>query len=484
MVSAGVQREGWLRFVLVPLCFLVGMGCGPEDSSEALSRTEEAVISGATNVTDPLASSIYESETASAVSGSSYVIAFNSYDTVHQQPGSYCSGFSYMGVAMATPAMGVFWHAYRIPVGSGVAIYYGDPSVTATDAGANVLVRISNLAVSTAHWNGIAGANGCAVKSTLPQNVIDQICEQDVLLPKSGGAAIPSAPVCFTLMGNSDSSLLARTGVGLYLATWNFQFNSIDVYTVSAPHFAGQPFPGKTMTGHPVAVKTTDGSFSIVAPDGNDQIWYTALDESTGNWSTPFLIGGAYTGLESNNVTLSNSTVLRQRGLDAAWGFFPTGQVLNVVYSSDVTGTTPGLVKYTCSASAATLISCSKTWDTGTAKTLLPSIVTATKVVSGRLSSVRTFVSYWQDVGGAAPLQLYYRQDFTAPTAVGGAQNPCPQTIHYWGDYDEMFVYNNFTASPMVNRPFTDSSDGACTTNSTTGEIVPQHVSDISWVSP
>lgn len=62
-----------------------------------------------------------------------------------------------------------------------------------------------------------------------------------------------------------------------------------------------------------------------------------------------------------------------------------------------------------------------------------------------------------------------------------GSQTPCPDLRDpglggYWGDYDDMQVFNSGTSAPTFSRPFTDSTGEDCVRWKY--KATPQHVSE------
>jgi hypothetical protein len=88
-------------------------------------------------------------------------------------------------------------------------------------------------------------------------------------------------------------------------------------------------------------------------------------------------------------------------------------------------------------------------------------------------------MSYWSDANrsdGKVRLRFTDLSSPLNPSWGSQAQDPCPDTRSYWGDYDAMYQTGNGANNwPSLNRTFTDSTGATCVTKEFVAS--PRHVS-------
>ncbi|MGH7439090.1 MAG: hypothetical protein ACRENE_25660, partial [Polyangiaceae bacterium] len=124
---------------------IISTGCSAEDrrlppparpSGEPTGTTAEAVVAGATNVSNGiLAHSTFQGETAAAGNGPYQLVAYNADDTLHEGNGNErCLNYAEFAFSYNSNNA---WRALRMPIpsGAGIAMLRGDPGASVVDIG-------------------------------------------------------------------------------------------------------------------------------------------------------------------------------------------------------------------------------------------------------------------------------------------------------------------------------------------------------------
>jgi hypothetical protein len=382
------------------------------------------------------------------------------------------------------------WRALHIgaPFYDNISEIRGDPGIAVTDNGTFWRAFVYSLATSDTRWTSFAQGNNCIAQSLADQIEPDKACVQIVDIPKDGSAATGGLAACFGADDAEDvdggSIYITPTHLNLYAALWrdpNTTNERIDVYKNYT--LLANPFPGKTMEGHPYFVKKSGDQPALIAPDSTRRFWFTSFNETSGSWSTPAQIAsGFYWGAV---VVLQNGKHIRSRGYTAAWSPFSLAIGIPQLYffyrkPRDTFANVTRIQGVGCTFLTPNSPTCGPVtnWITPAQRNaVVPAVTVAT--VNG---VEHNWLSYWDDQFSASGnLTLTFAQfgndgSFT-PSATSATQQPCLMSaFDYWGDYDDMVVTNDGTASPSLARFVTDSTGATC--NSTDG--IPQHVSRVN----
>jgi hypothetical protein len=471
--------------------------CGASDDSTGSAAppdigvvTNDLLAGSTTNVTlNNAPNSLRESETDAVTlgTGTNQVVAYNAPDTVHVSGSptrpNICRYRSEEGVSYFTNGT---WRSVGIgvPFYDGVSLLLGDPGITALDVGSSWQVYVNSLALSDAAWGSLPKlSDGCVDPDDFDESIesggIDRMCVQLLTIPKNGGALTGGLSNCVGTDSYDGGQIYATPTGNVYLATWNLDHNSIDVYKNFGSLtrvFAGGG--GHKMMDHPLIIPGPGGAPSVIAPDSTGHFWMTLYSESNSTWSTPVQIASGF--VIDQDSQFKNGTSLREIGYTATWADSP-GSLLPALYFFYETPEASGVKRVQgvlCLYNVGT-ISCAAlaSWITPAGvNAFMPTVASAN--VNG---TERDWLSYWSDRGGASGALTLTFTNFTltsfgSPVFTPAVQQPCPQDSdfgNYWGDYDKMTVLNDGTSSPSLRRYVTDSTSGTC--NTTTG--LPQHVS-------
>jgi hypothetical protein len=453
---------------------LIACGGDPTSTGEPLDVVSRAVVSGATNISDGIiTSSLAESETAAVGLGTSYAVAYNTFND--PVPNERCRGYSTIGVSYAAfNGFAYLTHATHLAVPSGMAALLGDPSIAAWDNGSSYSVFVSTLAMSSTQFNNQPPlADGCISRDNFDLLNAAYVCVFTLTMPKSGAGVSgisATSSFCQSSGGVHDGTALTAYNNVPYLATFT---GSAIVMSAGGGAFQTVPF-GRGMGMHPIWTKNE--VLDMFAPDSNGKLWEISYNPSTGTWSTPLAAPSAYSlhaGLPfgiREGKEYAAAYVPGSAGPGATYLFFINNNIL-VGYSHS-SGGIPGWTQVFASNSAY--------------QAFHPAVAVAT--VPNEYPPYSGFhlgLTYWDTSGGpGGSAGLRYTTDSLTTVTTLASENPCPYG-GYWGDYDEMFVRSNNTANPYFYRAFTDSTKSACTTpGSDWSTATPQHISIVRAPGP
>jgi hypothetical protein len=325
------------------------------------------------------------------------------------------------------------------------------------------------------------------VLETLPY----EACLLSVVVPKSGGAAVPYLAACFadpiSLDGGAVYSSPA-TG-NLYAAYLTTPGNIVDgsggiAVFKNFTEMATKPF-GSGVIGHPVFIPHATVP-TLVVPDNTGTFWVARLDESVGLWSKTKI--GTATGYQTMDHTslLRNGTRIVDglyggdiyqtgRGIDQMIFFYPKGGVGTPQPATRLQGVF-------CSFGGLVICSTPSSWITDASNNALFPTVAIAKVGTSDIRPTLTYLTEMahstngpQDGSLAMAVARISLATNAIATTVDTKANqiPCPDKNHTIGDYDGMVVVSNGSSLPILARFFTDS------TGATTCDPVgrPEHVS-------
>jgi hypothetical protein len=493
-----MSRSG---LVIVSLALTVGAAsCGdPRDGTPSSDVETAAQALLGTNISNALVpNSTFQSETSSVASlGGMAAVAFNTDDSAHGIPNvSKCRLHSQSALSYRSTAGGA-WRVIHIPVptSQGVSILRGDPSTAFFDLGTSYRVFVSSIAISDATWNGLTKrTDGCADNAVVvPAANIDRGCVSAVEIPKSGAAASMGLAFCVApqVSGQFDGGSVWTGSNGyLYAAYWNAKttVRRVEVFRTNAQAFTALavPFPGMSILGHPKFVQGSNGGPALIAPDSGGTFWFTAFNETTLTWSTPAFVASGFSW--QRPITLKDGKTLREVGYWATWfSSGPSPSSLLFFFEKPGTGTFTRLQGVACGTIPS--LGCSEMpgWTTSTTANAFMAGIAVAHIPQppSPYPRVAPWLSYWNDSARSdgqvtmrwAALNFAGSGSLTL-IDLGTTERPCGAGL-YWGDYDQMAVDNDFSASATVLRPFTDSTAATC--NTSTGD--PQHVSLLS-ISP
>jgi hypothetical protein len=407
-----------------------------------------------------------------------------------------CSGASQMGWGWANPGTSDPFTLGRVASTSEYPILWGDPSVAQIEG--TSFVFMANLAVPQTKMP----ASGCidgAINSFLGGACIARSFD--------GGQtfAIQQSADCFRNATSSFYDGSAMAGIvqnkNVYAAFNDVDHSVIDVWRAGGPnlsnHFtqvSGNPFPGKTMTGHPRLAADNNNSDVYILAQSGSQLWLnyvssTTFGSASGNW--PILVASDYTG--GNSITIGGVNIRRGAQYDLAIDPFVDAGRVAVVYSA-TSGGHAILKELSCRVFAGASNGCTArgTIDPGT-NAFNPSIAATSVRVTGQ-PIVPIFQAAWSQQSGS---QVgIFSGHLNGPSGGTGSiagrsetglTTPCPDTRGYWGDYNNhLGVYQPTPSSnPMFWTAFTDSSDasgGVATCTRQQFIATPQNVS-ATWIN-
>ncbi|MGH7435910.1 MAG: hypothetical protein ACRENE_09570, partial [Polyangiaceae bacterium] len=343
------------------------------------------------------------------------------------------------------------------------------------------------MAMSTTAFNAaFKQSDGCLSLPTFGSVDLTRLCYTAVVVPKDGSAAFFYGAVCVQPANGTDpidgTTAYADMQNGVfnaYVAYWNTRSNAIDVFKngTALPN----PFPGKSILGHPRFIQNVGNVPTVVAPDSAGHFWLARLNEGASSWvvvqmtdaSAPFydwnataqlgdgkFIGtGMYSGDNYNTGVVDNLIFVypAQRRLQ------PGAKVKTVLIG--VSCALLGAAGGACSVPSALQTQA----DTN-------SIYASVAVANVNNSTFYPAVTFWKDTAGGGTLTLNLATINPSSltwsiSTTSVSQVPCVYG-DYWGDYDGMAVYGNGTSIPLLVRYFSDSTGGTCNNG------LPQHVSE------
>jgi len=472
------------------------VGCGdPETFGESAGETggleevRSALLEGYRISTDSAAPNELQSESSSSVqrtTGFAYT-GFNAGDSAHLTfptgtSRRICRGTSALGFNVRNTNGAYNAAMSRLAVPSGYSALWSDPAMGV--AGDSVYFGL--LVAPNDRFNAASGnqecwtnSNGTSAKGMLAGACIFRSTSQ-TLTPNFG------SNVSCVRTGNDfyDGGSLSGDpfgGSNIIASYWNFDQSRVDVWAGPSPSWTrvATPFPGQVIGGHPLAA----GGVAVVVSDSVGILWISNYHSNTNSWSNPVRVGGPVAA----GTTLSDGTAIREVGYSFAFAgqtSFNVPYTFYVAYITTVNNRTQIRVS-SCGMDSVgfggSINLCSDMPALATPTTsnaFMPSVASANVMLPGAMSpDVQSRLSYWSDqglTGGNVQLRSF---NFNNPTsqAVTAAQHPCPDNRGYWGDYDDMYVVDDFTPNPTFVRPYTDSTDAACTRQTYTAN--PQHVS-------
>ena len=505
MTNKNIRTYG----LAITVTLLLATACSPEDSSfirtppqgpAPVETQGSALIGGSPNPSVNVSGGLIipfstsESETAAVTLDSppgttlGHAVAFNSLDTDPRHLTSdfskYCKGFSYSAfsyVLNSSPFLtNAVFSGLRIPTPNGISMLVGDPAVALQDSGSSWTLYVSSMAVSDSLWSQYADEAGCISTSVVGEGgsvPLDQVCVNAVSIPKDGSRAhVTSGGWCTYApatvgFNNYDGTTLYRQiySGDLYLATWNILGGKparVDVFKngIQLP----DPFPGHTITAHPLFPPSADVVPNLIGRD-RDGFWI-----ATG---TPWTVSKITSGRLGGEPVLPNGTRIRQIGFTADIGQSFDGKHMFLFYTT--TDTPKRLQGVKCSFYPT--VTCADLPNSITpagSNSILPAVVYVNHFPGGVYNN--PWLSYWSDATSpSGNLQMFVSKvnvtdgSLTSYPLTGVNEAPCPNGDD-WGDYDALTVGNNggaFGQVPFLLRYLTDSTPGC------TGGGNPQHVS-------
>lgn len=470
--TIGIWLSKAAEVLAVPIILIgTASGCGSSagtDGTETVDSVKGELVSGAQNVSDGIVpNSLVESETAAVGIGAVLATAYNA----PHANGEICHGYGGLGMTVWNGS----WHGIRFTPANGSSLFIGDPSIAAYDpGGSSVTVYVGTLSQSETWWNAQQKQGDGCISLANFNPAPDQLCVVTASVPKSGSGAITVTNTrCMTPGGSVDGTALTAVNNTPYIASWH-NSNSVVFYRASDGALLASPLTSHTIKGHPIFSKYDN--LHLYAPDSAGRFWSASYSTSGGTWvgesgvpnTYPFQWGstlpfGLRGGREYSASVLPNDTgpgrfVLAYRDT--------RGRI--VVYTQSVSGW--GLA-FTSPAGYSA-------WH--------PALEMATfPAPAGQDPPYRSYslgLTYWDNMpGSGGSASLKYTIGLSPTPIVLASETPCPHS-GYWGDYDEMSVWNNYTANPIFYRFITDSTKSACLADTTYWSTnTPQHVSVLSF---
>lgn len=463
-------------------------------SGELTATTAEAVVAGATNVSNGiLTNSTFQGETAAAGNGPYQLVAYNADDTLHEGNGNErCLNYAEFAFSYNSNNT---WRAMRMPIpsGAGIAMLRGDPGASAVDMGTNSVFLLSTMAVTTTAFNAaFKQPDGCVSLATFPTIDRTRLCYTAVVVPKDGSAAFFYGAQCVQPANGTDpidgTTAYADMQNGVfnaYVAYWNTRSNAVDVFKNGAA--LPNPFPGKSILGHTVFIQHVGNVPTIVAPDSAGHFWLARLNEGASSWVVVQMTDSNSPGYNWNATTqLGDGTFIRT-GLyngdnyntgfaDNLIFFYPTQRRL-AQPGANLKTVQVGVLCGLLGSAGGTCTVQSGLQTSAETNAIYPSVAVA-NVNNG--SAYYPAVTFWTDTigGGTLTLNVATINASSFTWSIGAtrvSQVPCVYQ-DYWGDYDGMAVYNNGSSLPLLVRYFSDSTGGTCNNG------LPQHVSEYTML--
>lgn len=465
------------------LGLVAGCGGSTGDLEGTLETQTADLMSGTTNVSDGIVTgSMAESETAAVARGSVVAVAYNSSNA--PVPNQRCRGYSQIAMSYLNSAS--TWKAIHFPTSAGIAAFRGDPSIAIGDADSSTYrVWVSTLASSTTQWNAATNSTNCVSDTAYHDDIHrDKLCVIPVRIPKTGGGtATVESVVCTpsTSTHNYDGTAITAVpqvanGVTTwtpYLASWASEPSdagtTLNFYKLSGSSLIqrANPLSTKAIKGHPIFVK---GQFALIAPDSSGTFWFTTFNDAMNTWAPPITMGSGFTWNQPMALGMRGGkeyaaiNVPSPSGPSTTYLFFRGGSNLFGMARQSGGGSS-GLFQ--------ALNVSGNPFHPAVAVATIPSTQPNTP------STFKAMLTYW------LPTSLTQAQMHV--TWIGksnlakATETPC-LLGEYWGDYDEMAVQNDGTASPTFWRFATDSTKTTCSppANGDWSPNVVQHVSGFS----
>lgn len=474
-----------------------GAGCGEyegEDGSpvgtDGIEQLQSALLEGARISTDSAAPNELQSESSSTVqltTGFGYT-GFNAGDSAHltfptTTSRRICKGTSALGFNVRN-ANGAFNSTMsRLAVPSGYSVLWSDPAMgAAADS-----VYFAMLGSPTDRFNVASGnqdcwtnSNGASASPMLSGACIFRSTSQT--LTPNFGSNVTCVRTANDFYDGGSLSGDPFGGNAIIASFWNITQNRVDVWRGPSPSWTrtATPFATQNIGGHPLAA----GGVAVVVPDSVGNLWISNYHSNTNTWSNPISVGGPV----APSTTLSDGTNIRQVGFSFVFAgqlSFNVPYTFYVAYMKAVAGGKTQIRVTSCTMDSVgfggNINVCGDLPALATPTTsnaFMPALASAHVMLPGaQTPDVHTRLSYFSDEGlsnGNVQLRSF---NFNNPSAqaVTPAQRTCPDNRSYWGDYDDMFVVDDFTPNPTFVRPYTDSTDTTCSRQTYTAN--PQHVS-------
>lgn len=489
------------------------LGCSGSPPGEVTQTQREALIGGATNVTDGnVAGSNRESETSTDSVGSKVLVAYNRGDTAHEPSGQFCIGDIGEGIAYSDTNQGAGigqWTTAALPLPPDVAVILGDPQVAAVPTSASApRFYISALTVSTNRFYSM-------VAQTYGNNSFSQC------LPDSAwGDSLPDGVWVWTANFDANGNLSLNYDYGVTPASASDSVDGTDMLVIgTTPYVTYRNVTQNTAEVFQVTTRLPSVPLSVAdhpmfpkgAPPG--PLWVVAPDGTGTFYGTRYYQGGWHD--VSNIATAGSNGTSIQLSTGASGGFaqFRSGVPYTAAWSQTGPMAARNLVFFyqkgsggqlqgvQCTvASSGLLCSAIPGWTTDVAaNSFMPSLSTESYYPPGAFyPTIQTWLSYWTDgeTGWSGLSDGNAKMILASLDLIGGtmsqvwanapsSQMPCARPdsnggAAYWGDYDTSTFVNNKTTNPTWVRTFTDSTDSTC--DPTTGN--PQHVSMVSLAAP
>jgi hypothetical protein len=379
------------------------------------------------------------------------------------------------------------WQATRLAIAGGAALFRGSPSIAAWDPGASsssYTVFVSTLATSSITWNRLPKlADQCVSLATYDSSLPDQICLLTLSVPKSGSGALSVTRTTCTVPGPAGSALVGtavtvQSGTA-YFASWN-NVDKLVFYRGDSVSLA-QPLAGHSMKGSPIFTKNT--SLDLFAPDSNGTFWETSYTPATNSWSAPQAAPTRFRPFVWNSGTIDGMRTTTEYAAALLPGTNGPGRIFLVyrdgnaqmVAFSHSTSTPPGwAMEYETGGEVEESFHPALTvWD-------------VPNELGGVFTGHHLAMTFWINnlaSNTALDMRLVKNLGSTATTSALGTESP-GVCLHkaYWGQRDEMAVWNNNTTSPRIYRFFTDSTKSACGPDTADWSAnIPQHVAEFPF---
>jgi hypothetical protein len=488
-------------------------GCSPEDAILATAEIDQALLAGASPVTDTTTGP-GQAETAINIDQSTghtiEVVAYNSHDVPPYMEFTATdrtvrTGASLMGYSVRVDG-GAWTHNRLRPVFTNAwPVFWADPAVSQMPGTTNVYFM--TLAIPGTLWPAsgeVHGAVTCCVGGAVVARSPDsgQHISNIFGIPSyqfiSNTDPVAGRPEAVKGHAYDGTALQGADGNRMYAAFEDTTTSQIDVWLATGfgATFSRlpNPFPGKTMSTHP-RLRNWGANVYVAAVDTVGNLWLNLWNASTGSWGLssgqPVLVASGVPG--EPTVTLSNGRAIRGLGFSFDLGLKETDISLvqaRFFYEFSWNGFTR-LQGAVCNVSQ-TPVTCWRpaNWATPLfTNAFAPAVSAAMQRIPPFVFRSQWKVSFQTDESASGGMVTLAFGNLDLPTADGTmsrsfslpAQAPCPSVIShaFWGDYDYMAVLDNGTRTPRFVRPFTDSTGGTCIQQAFRG--TPQHVSQFTF---
>jgi hypothetical protein len=386
-----------------------------------------------------------------------------------------CQGTSRAGYSVR--ATDGTWTQHTMPAPVAYPLLWGDPALASLGNTIfySVVAVPHDRLLATSNWTHPTSLRRCLRFSEQPGSTFYRGMTETQAITAAcigrgtgGSLTIDPAKGCFR-QGNDifDGGAMTSTSSFVYAAYHNATRKRTMVYrateTGTFTAIASPPLTSKV--GHPLLVTLAPSVYLIETTP--DAFYLSEYKETTNTWNGPHKI---VTSRVDGDVALVGGKPIRGRGYDAKVifnSFAPPSLLL--VFQRQNAGFTQ-LYRASCTIGPGTTCLDSETGGTALTSAVrdsfMPAIAQTSRIPSiGAFPQFTTYIS-WQNSFNSTVRLRYGKlvgDQFTHEYGPGQAQTPCAMLPDYWGDYDTMYVRNNSTATPSLQRALTDSTAGSCT---------------------